>query len=198
MSSQKVKQLLPKNWLYIIHDINVYICYIISNIYIYNIYMLSRLLPIRQWFGGNPSNWANDVHDDVVTLITLLQDLSIVCVMGTKVRGKQYVGHTISRWNNHKSDVRNVKNGDMENVKKKKKKNFFLKISCYKVITKPFLKKKRLGLLIKCRLLILLSGSFTGWEHWEICILMTLILEVTFGSLFRFLYFYNSVWLSMC
>ena len=36
--------------------------------------MLSRLLPIRQWPDGNSSNWAENVHD-VITLITLLQDL---------------------------------------------------------------------------------------------------------------------------
>ena len=34
--------------------------------------MLSRLLPIRQWSDGNSSSGVDDVHDDVIALITLL------------------------------------------------------------------------------------------------------------------------------
>ena len=34
--------------------------------------MLSRLLTIPQWPDDNPSSGADDVHDDVITVITLL------------------------------------------------------------------------------------------------------------------------------
>ena len=49
--------------------------------------------------------------------------------MSIKTRGKQCIGNTSdhfrSRWNNHKSDVRNVENGNMENVKQTLLENLF-------------------------------------------------------------------------
>ena len=57
-------------------DILIYIY-----IYIYIKYILSWLLLIRQWLDGKSFNGADDVHGDVITLITLLWDLSTLCVM---------------------------------------------------------------------------------------------------------------------
>ena len=50
--------------------------------------------------------------------------------LSVKTRGKQCIGnatdHFRSRWNNHKSDAKNLENGNMENVKQKYLENLFL------------------------------------------------------------------------
>ena len=42
--------------------------------------------------------------------------------------------------------------------------------------------------MIKCKILIPPKGSYTRWEHWELCILIALILKVTISSLFRLIH----------
>ena len=108
----------------------------------------------------------------------------MIYLLSWKSCGKQYLGNTTdhfrSRWNNYKGDVRKAESGNMEDVKQK-----FLQSHFYSLITKIFLKTWRFGWLIKRRLLIQPKGSFTGWEHLELCILKALLLKVTIASLFR-------------
>ena len=35
-------------------------------------------------------------------------------MLSTKTCGRQYIGNTINRWNNHKHDVRKVENGNIQ------------------------------------------------------------------------------------
>ena len=48
--------------------------------------------------------------------------------------------------------------------------------------------KHKFGWLIKCKILIPPKGSYTRWEHWELCILTAWILKVTISSLFRLIH----------
>ena len=69
----------------------------------------------------------------------------------------------------------------------------FCKVIFYSVITKVFLKTYMFRWLIKVRLLIPPKGSFTVWEHLELCILTALKLKVTLSSLFRLIHTFTVI-----
>ena len=90
--------------------------------------MLSRFLPIRQWPKWQLYQWGfyiyiyiYIIHIYIYIYNTHIYNIHILCIRNTK-------DHFKSRWNNNKSNVRNVENGNMENIKPTFLENLILRI----------------------------------------------------------------------
>ena len=86
--------------------------------------MLSRFLPIRQWPEWRLYQWGLYIYiyNTYIYIIHIyIYNIHILCIINTK-------DHFESRWDNNKSNVRNVENGNIENVKLTFLENLFLRI----------------------------------------------------------------------
>ena len=81
--------------------------------------MLSRFLPIRQWPEWRLYQWGLYIYIYIIHIY--IHNIHILCIINTK-------DHFESRWDNNKSNVRNVENGNMENIKPTFLENLFLRI----------------------------------------------------------------------